>query len=305
MYSLSQAFPYAAKLHADFPQCTGSNPNRNWLFFGTMAVLMAIQRPIEVTFKNLFSKVLQEDKFPLGSDLRRDKAQMLGERIFKLTVTLGYTVALYWILWDSPYLDVRLGGSIERPLYFWEHPCQRLPAHLDTFYLVKLGYHCYELAHTALMDRRRADFLEYLLHHLLTFALILFSYGLSYLPVGAAVMLLHDLSDVFVCLFKLLIDVTPIVIQMSSYALMVLSWVYIRLWFFPVHVIGRIFEEVNDWHGSPINMTFAYMLPGFLTALFGLHLLWFYVMLKGLAKRLSKKDWTKQISLAGSENRGS
>jgi TLC domain len=62
------------------------------------------------------------------------------------------------------------------------------------------------------MDRRRADFPEYLLHHFVTFALILFSYALNYMPIGAAVMILHDVTDLGASIFKLTIDVTPFVI---------------------------------------------------------------------------------------------
>lgn len=62
-----------------------------------------------------------------------------------------------------------------------------------------------------LVDRKRPDFPEYALHHFLTFTLILFSYVLNYLPIGAAVMVLHDVTDLGASIFKLTIDVTPIV----------------------------------------------------------------------------------------------
>ena len=93
------------------------------------------------------------------------------------------------------------------------------------------------------MDSRRADFPEYLLHHFVTCALILFSYALNYMPIGAAVMILHDVTDLGASIFKLTIDVTPFVIQMLGYLTMLISWVYFRLWFFPLFVIKRIYEE--------------------------------------------------------------
>jgi hypothetical protein len=48
-----------------------------------------------------------------------------------------------------------------------------------------------------------------MLHHFLTFTLILFSYVVNYLPVGAAVMILHDVTDLTTTIFKLFCDVTP------------------------------------------------------------------------------------------------
>ena len=81
---------------------------------------------------------------------------------------------------------------------------------LDEFYIFKLGYHFFELCQTISRDRDRRDFMEYFLHHLLTAALIFFSYTLNCMPVGAAVMILHDITDLAVSIFKLTVDITPI-----------------------------------------------------------------------------------------------
>lgn len=109
--------------------------------------------------------------------------------------------------------------------------------YLDDFYVVKLTYHTHELFYTLLFHRARIDFPEYILHHLVTLALISSSYSLNYIPIGAITLLIHDLSDAFVSLFKLCSDVTPKSIEAPAYVLMVGSWVYFRLWFFPVHII--------------------------------------------------------------------
>ncbi len=60
-------------------------------------------------------------------------------------------------------------------------------------------------------------------------------------------MILHDATDFTVSIFKLTIDVTHISIQTLGYIFMVTSWIYARIWFFPVHIIGRIFEEIQNW----------------------------------------------------------
>ena len=144
---------------------------------------------------------------------------MLGERLFKIILNIFCICILYKVMSgdDCDFLDVRVGGRVSRPLYFYNHPCQRIPFGLDTFYVFKLSYHFYELLHTLSFDRKRQDFPEYVLHHFLTFSLILFSYVLNYLPIGAAVMLLHEVTDLFVSFFKLTIDVTPFPIQVYGY----------------------------------------------------------------------------------------
>jgi hypothetical protein len=60
------------------------------------------------------------------------------------------------------------------------------------------------------------------------------------LPIGAAVMILHDVTDLTATLFKLTIDIFPFFIGVTFYGLMIVCWVYFRLWFFPVHVIWRL-----------------------------------------------------------------
>jgi TLC domain len=160
----------------------------------------------------LFYKYLPENKFPLDSKLRSNKSEMLGERVFKLIANVFCVVSLYVILGrdDCDFFDVRLGGPVSRPIYFKNYPCQKVPSYLDGFYLFKLSYHLYELGYTIVMHRGRADFPEYVLHHLMTWSLIFFSYSLNMLPIGSAVMILHDLTDLSVTLFKLTVDITPI-----------------------------------------------------------------------------------------------
>ena len=139
---------------------------------------------------------------------------MMGERVFKITVNLLFLIFLFKIMSgeDCEFFDRRVGGRMDHPLYFYNHPCQKIPKYLDSFYITKIAYHCYELVSTIMFDMKRPDFPEYMLHHFLTFALILFSYSVNYLPIGAAVMFLHDITDLTTTIFKLVCDVTPDVI---------------------------------------------------------------------------------------------
>lgn len=239
---------YVDQLKNERPECTASNPNREIIFSLTMLILFLLKERIEMRSVQFFQKYLPEGKFPIGSDARASKANMLGERIFKLLVSLFCISSLYKIMLqeDCDFLDVRVGGRISKALYFVNYPCQQIPAYLDGFYVFKLSYHLYELGYTILNQRSRSDFPEYVLHHLMTWSLIFFSYSLNMLPIGAAVMILHDLTDFAVTMFKITIDVTPQPVQAFFYGSMIVSWIYLRLWFFPVHVIYRLHEECYD-----------------------------------------------------------
>ncbi len=65
-------------------------------------------------------KSIPEKKFPVGSEARSAKAQMLGERIFKITMNIICVGIMYKIMSgdDCNFFDVRVGGRTEHPLYF-------------------------------------------------------------------------------------------------------------------------------------------------------------------------------------------
>lgn len=50
---------------------------------------------------------------------------------------------------------------------------------------------------------RRKDWLESMVHHIATIALLLYSYYVNFTRVGIMVMLLHDVSDIFLEAAKL------------------------------------------------------------------------------------------------------
>lgn len=101
-----------------------------------------------------------------------------------------------------------------------------MPRYLDDFYVVKLTYHGYEMFYTLAFHRGRRDFPEYILHHLVTLALVLFSYSLNQMTLGSVIMFIHDISDLAVSLFKLTCDVASQKVQTLTYGLMVGTWIY-------------------------------------------------------------------------------
>jgi len=84
-----------------------------------------------------------------------------------------------------------------------------------------------------LFHRDRRDFSEMFLHHIVTIVLILFSYTVNFLPVGSVIMLIMDFSDIFVAVFKMAVDVQD-TIQNFFFFLMLATWIYFRMYFFPV-----------------------------------------------------------------------
>lgn len=123
---------------------------------------------------------------------------------------------------------------------------------------------------------------------------------------GSIVMIVHDVTDLAVTLFKLTIDVTPMAIQAFLYVTMLVSWVYFRLWFFPVHIIYHLYWECYEDEKicQNVNYSMLNMLFAFIVGLVCLHLFWFFLMVQGLFRRCkSKEGFSKAVSLKSSVNR--
>ncbi len=191
------------------------------------------------------------------------------------------------------------------PLYYLNYPCMLIPKNLDDFYIFKISYHLYELFYSVVYQRKRSDFPEYFLHHLMTWSLIFFSYSLNMLPQGSIVMLVHDVTDLSVTIFKLTVDVTHIAIQSLVYFSMLGSWIYFRIWFFPCYIIYKLYEECyGDNVCKNVNYSMLNMLFAFIVGLACLHVFWLYLMLKGMMRRFtSKKAFVDGVSLSTVENR--
>jgi hypothetical protein len=75
-----------------------SNPNRWAIALPTILACIITKRPIENTATEIFNKIIPTNKFPLDSDLRKSKVEMLGERIFRLVINVTCVALLYKIL---------------------------------------------------------------------------------------------------------------------------------------------------------------------------------------------------------------
>jgi len=63
-----------------------------------MIILFAMKERVEHWSTNFFMSWLPEKKFPLESDARKSKAAMLGERIFKMMISVFCIGSLYKIM---------------------------------------------------------------------------------------------------------------------------------------------------------------------------------------------------------------
>lgn len=110
------------------------------------------------------------------------------------------TAVGYYVLRDEPWLPRVLGGSGDVPNAFLtmnDAPSDKL----KLYYMIQTGYHLQSLLYMVFLAPIRNDFIEMLLHHLVTLILIAGSYMANYTAVGALIAFTHDIGDVSGCKF--------------------------------------------------------------------------------------------------------
>ncbi len=71
-----------------------------------------------------------------------------------------------------------------------------VPFDVKFFYFIECGLYLHSVYATVFMDAWRKDSIVMIIHHFITLALILVSYGARYYKIGVLVLFLHDVSDV-------------------------------------------------------------------------------------------------------------
>ena len=151
---------------------------------------------------------------------------------------------IFWNLKNSKFLHKQLTGDSERPEYWENYPCTPLPKHLDDLYIIKMAYHFHELAYTLLFHLYKRDFSEFMLHHIVTLILILFSYNVNYLAFGSVIMLIHDANDIFLYIFKLVVEIKSFKWVVTFYTLLITTWIFFRLYFFPYWALRLMYLDL-------------------------------------------------------------
>jgi len=182
-----------------------------------------------------------------------------------------YTLIWLYGIWvgvcESWLLDIRAiwGG--------W--PLQQVASPWVRWYYYLSFGHYVHLFVTQFFEPKRKDWWEMFIHHIVTMALLFFSYVINFVRIGTVVLLCHDGSDVFLELAKLfnylkmgsLCDVTFSIFAVAFFVgrLVMYPWrvIYVAV------VLGA--EQVGVWRGFHIFVILLLVLQV-------LHLFWFYTI---------------------------
>ncbi|PNH12629.1 ASC1-like protein 1 [Tetrabaena socialis] len=167
---------------------------------------------------------------------------------------------------------------------YWWLGCTRFPPcnlpvsrGLLLFYCAETGFYLQAVHFLAVHEERRKDWLESMIHHVVTSGLLFYSYAVNFTRAGVVIILIHDVSDIFLEMAKLARYAKRDDIATPTFVVFFLSWIVCRVAIFPAFVIRSTLFE-------PVVLVAAYMgieprphweiLNGLLLVLFVLHVYW-------------------------------
>ncbi|XP_027699867.1 ceramide synthase 4-like [Vombatus ursinus] len=172
-----------------------------------------------------------------------------------------------------------------QPETVWNgYPKQPLQPAIYWWYLLQLS--CYfSLLLTLTLDVKRKDFKEQIIHHFVTITLIFFSYSANFVHIGTLVLLLHDVSDIFMEACKMLIYAQWSQARDIMFILFALVFFVSRLILFPIKVLYTTSYTFLTNYQVFFGYYFANAL---LMILQGLNVFWFFLILRMFYRFLSE-----------------
>jgi len=163
--------------------------------------------------------------------------------------------------------------------------------------MIELSFY-WSLSISQFFDVKRKDFVEMFIHHVTTIALLSLSWTCNLTRCGSLVLLVHDCSDVFLELAKMLHYAKLNTLCDVIFGIFVLVWTFTRLGLFPTWILYSATVEAPQI----LEMFPAYYIfNGLFSVLLILHVIWTFFIYKIAFNALAKKDEQIRDSRSDSE----
>lgn len=245
-------------------------------------VLTGLKLVLETAFRHITPKILAkkyknttDEKMLIQGEIYRKKLAM---HMFKGLFYFSSTVFGHYVLGQLSYFPKSLfGKGYMSDMFLSGYPQSfyfEKPKLFDLYYMICLNYTLTDLLWLLFIYERQNDFINMLLHHLCTVSLIVFSYLTNYSNLGSIVLYLHNASDIFVHLTRLLIQTDcPEWIKNFSGIFLTCSMLYTRLYVFGQAIYTLYFYATWEW-GFTLDFLFL-----FLIFLYLMHINWCLLLL--------------------------
>ncbi|XP_041014183.1 ceramide synthase 1 LOH3-like [Juglans microcarpa x Juglans regia] len=246
----------------------------------------------------IFEKVANGWIFRKGHEMldaeaseRKKKIRKFKESAWKCIYYLSAELLALYVTYDEPWFTTTR--------YFWVGPGdqvwpdQRIKLKLKGLYMFAAGFYTYSIFALIFWETRRSDFGVSMGHHFATLILIVLSYIFRFSRVGSVVLALHDASDVFLELGKMSKYSGAEMVASFAFILFVLSWILLRLIYYPFWVLWSTSYEVLltlDQEKHPVDgPIYYYVFNTLLFCLLVLHIYWWVLMYRMLVKQIQAR----------------
>ncbi|CAK4080735.1 unnamed protein product [Aphanomyces euteiches] len=231
----------------------------------------------------------------LGDPLRKEVTmKKFCDQSWQLVIHASMTILELVVIYDEPWWhDTTTLWNPQSPTC--DFPEQKF---LTKFlYITQLAIWIYTAFSCKFLEEIRKDYLIMMSHHVVTIALVTWSYAVGFLPVGVLVLIIHDASDVPLDLLKManymkLEDRKGWFLSEILFVIMFSGWFYLRVYLYPAKLIYTSFWENREACCLPhvahdLSELFPYPGPPswfafniLLCSLYVLHLWWTYLIIR-------------------------
>ncbi|KAF7827914.1 ASC1-like protein [Senna tora] len=227
----------------------------------------------------------------LQADERRKKIRKFKESAWKCVYFLSAEILALSVTYDEPWFTNTQNFWVGPGNQVW--PDQKIKLKLKVLYMYAAGFYTYSIFALIFWETRRSDFGVSMSHHVASVILIVLSYILRFSRVGSVVLALHDASDVFLETGKMSKYSGAESIASFSFILFVLSWILLRLIYFPFWVIRSTSYEVLltlDMEKHAVDGPICYyVFNSLLICLLVMHIYWWVLMYRMLVRQIQAK----------------
>ena len=243
-----------------------------------------VQYIIEKSTYNLWYTICKEKK---NEKIRVKKALKSSTLSFKgpfYTLLVAYEIYYFS---DAPWWPTFLGGKcapndLMENLFIGNPHVENPTPYMREFYLLQMGYRLGDLFNQILKSDHANDHFEMLLHHLVALVLVVTAYVAGIEPIGALIMVYHDIPDAIIPGMRILADSVFVNYKVLGeivgiwYVLVYFSWIAFRLTALP-HLVYSLWIWGNIG-GSEFehHEVMTKVCCGYLGVLCFLHWVWFY-----------------------------
>ncbi|KAF9971012.1 sphingosine N-acyltransferase lag1 [Actinomortierella ambigua] len=146
----------------------------------------------------------------------------------------GWLVLYDGCMWTFGMIQLYHAPYWNGTKYFWlDYPKTHLSATFKWYYLIQLAFWLQQLMLALLgIEKRRKDFAEFLIHHVITCLLVSFSYSFNLTSIGHGVLCAMDFSDIVLAACKMLKYIHKDQVADIGFVFFVITWIASRHYYY-------------------------------------------------------------------------